>query len=199
MKKCSKCKEEKKIIEFSKNKTRKDNHQGECKSCASQRKKQWSKETKWYEENKEIISQKQKQYRQNNREKIKEHQKQYQLDNKDKRNEYLKQKRKEDQLFKLRRNTGNLILASIKRQGYTKLSKTFEILGCSYEEFKSYIENQFTDGMSWENHTTNGWHLDHIIPISYAKTEDDIIRLNHYTNFQPLWAEDNLKKSNKIL
>lgn len=199
MKKCSKCKEEKKIIEFSKNKTRKDNHQGECKSCASQRKKQWSKKTKWYEENKEIISQKQKQYRQNNREKIKEHQKQYQLDNKDKRNEYLKQKRKEDQLFKLRRNTGNLILASIKRQGYTKRSKTFEILGCSYEEFKSYIENQFTDGMSWENHTTNGWHLDHIIPISYAKTEDDIIRLNHYTNFQPLWAEDNLKKSNKIL
>ena len=49
--------------------------------------------------------------------------------------------------------------------------------------------------MSWENQ--GKWHLDHIIPISSAKTEEDVIRLNHYTNFQPLWAEDNFKKGKK--
>jgi hypothetical protein len=49
--------------------------------------------------------------------------------------------------------------------------------------------------MSWENQ--GEWHLDHIMPISLAKTEEEVIKLNHYTNFQPLWAEDNVRKSNK--
>ena len=50
--------------------------------------------------------------------------------------------------------------------------------------------------MTWENQ--GEWHFDHIIPISSAQTEEEVIKLNHYTNFQPLWAEDNLRKSNKI-
>jgi hypothetical protein len=71
------------------------------------------------------------------------------------------------------------------------------MLGCSYEDFKLHIEAQFVSGMSWENRSE--WHLDHIIPVSSAINEDDLIRLNHYTNFQPLWAVDNLKKSNKLI
>jgi hypothetical protein len=55
----------------------------------------------------------------------------------------------------------------------------------------------FTEGMCWENQ--GEWHLDHIIPISSAQTEEEIFKLNHYSNFQPLWAEDNIKKGNKIL
>lgn len=84
-----------------------------------------------------------------------------------------------------------LIYISIKKQGYTKRSRTYKILGCTYEEFKIHLENQFTDGMTWENQ--GEWHLDHIYPVSLAKNEEELIKLNHYTNFQPLWAEDNLK------
>jgi len=90
----------------------------------------------------------------------------------------------------------NLIRMSIKKGGFSKKTKTYNIIGCSYEDFKQYIESQFKDGMFWGNH--GKWHYDHIIPISSAITEEDVIKLNHYTNFQPLWALDNIKKSNKI-
>ena len=71
--------------------------------------------------------------------------------------------------------------ASIKKTGYLKTSKTYDILGCSYEEFKQYLESQFTEGMTWEN--KGEWHMDHIYPISLATDEDHMIKLNHYTNF----------------
>ena len=59
-----------------------------------------------------------------------------------------------------------------------------------------HLEGLFMEGMSWENQ--GEWHLDHIIPVSIATSEEEIIKLNHYTNFQPLWAEDNIIKSNKL-
>jgi hypothetical protein len=59
------------------------------------------------------------------------------------------------------------------------------------------LETQFTDGMSWDNRSE--WHIDHIIPLSSAKTEDELYKLCHYENLQPLWAEDNLKKGARIL
>jgi hypothetical protein len=58
-------------------------------------------------------------------------------------------------------------------------------------------EEKFTEGMSWDN--KNEWHIDHIIPLSSAQTEEELYKLCHYTNLQPLWAEDNLRKSNKIV
>ena len=80
---------------------------------------------------------------------------------------------------------------------YHKNSKTKEILGCSFEKFKVHLEKQFKDDMSWENQ--GKWHLDHIYPVSLAKDEEELIKLNHYTNFQPLWAFDNISKGNKII
>jgi hypothetical protein len=53
--------------------------------------------------------------------------------------------------------------------------------------------------MTWENWSPTGWHVDHIIPLSSGKTESELLKLNHYTNLKPLWAKDNLAKSNKIL
>ena len=72
-------------------------------------------------------------------------------------------------------------------------------MGCSPQFLKEYLENQFTEGMSWDNHSQYGWHIDHIIPLSSANTEEEIYNLCHYTNLQPLWAEENLRKSDKIL
>jgi hypothetical protein len=89
-----------------------------------------------------------------------------------------------------------LIKNSIKR-GFTEKSKrTQEILGCSFEDFKLHLESQFDENMNWENQGSY-WHMDHIIPISSAETKEEVYRLNHYTNFQPLYWLDNLKKSDK--
>ena len=75
-----------------------------------------------------------------------------------------------------------------------KSKRTQEIVGCTFEELKIYIENQFTEGMSWDNYGIDGWHVDHIKPLAVANSQEEIISLNHYTNLQPLWALDNLKK-----
>jgi len=70
-------------------------------------------------------------------------------------------------------------------------------LGISYDDFKTYIESLFTENMSWENY--GEWELDHKVPISLATTVEEIYSLNHYTNFQPLWASDNKSKGNRFI
>jgi len=165
----------------------------------------------YYEANKDKLIAYQKAYQEANKDKIREQKKAYREYNKDKmkayyeankdklnayNNSYIKERKKNDTLFKLKCNLRNRIYLSIKNKGYTKKSKTYQILGCTYKEFKEHIERQFTKGMSWDNQ--GEWHLDHIYPVSLAKNEEELIKLNHYTNFQPLWAEENLKKSNKI-
>ena len=72
-------------------------------------------------------------------------------------------------------------------------------MGCSPKELKIYLEGQFTEGMSWDNHKRTGWHIDHIIPLSSAKTEEEVYRLCHYTNLQPLWCNENYKKGKKLI
>lgn len=103
---------------------------------------------------------------------------------------------KEDHLYKLKKNIRSLVSLSFRNNGYTKKSKTYGILCCSFEFLKEHIEKQFKQGMSWNNRSE--WHIDHKIPIATAKTEEEIIKLNHYTNLQPLWAIDNLKKGAKL-
>ena len=114
-------------------------------------------------------------------------------------NEYIKKRNKEDKVFRFRNSLRQLIITSFKRGSfnYKKKTKTEFILGCTILEFRNYIESKFTKGMNFENH--GEWHLDHIIPLASATTEEEIINLNHYTNFQPLWAEDNRSKGKKII
>lgn len=99
-------------------------------------------------------------------------------------------------LYVVKHRTRGLISTALKKKGYSKTSKTQEILGCTFDEFKSHIESQFTDGMCWERFSEI--HIDHIVPLASAKTIEDILILNHYTNLQPLWAIDNLKKGSKL-
>jgi hypothetical protein len=110
--------------------------------------------------------------------------------------QYEKRKRQTDPLWKMRHNIRCLIRTSMKNNGFSKTTKTYSILGCSYDEFKTYIEQRFKEGMSWENYGM--WEYDHITPASWAINEEEIIKLNHYTNLQPLWREENLTKNNKF-
>ena len=84
-------------------------------------------------------------------------------------------------------------------KGLTKTNKTFTIVGCTPAELKIHLEKQFKPGMTWWNHTPKGWHIDHITPLASAKTIEETEKLAHYTNLQPMWAIENIKKGNKII
>ena len=128
----------------------------------------------------------------------------YQIENKDRINfmkkEYISNKRKSDSLFKLKESISGLIRSSIKHRGYYKKSRTEEILGCTIEEFKSYLESLFVDSMCWENYG-KVWNIDHIYPLSKVDWDNpDMVKMVcHYTNLQPLFCVENIIKSNKII
>ena len=108
--------------------------------------------------------------------------------------EWKRKKIKEDGFYRMKKNLRDRIRLYLI--GETKSKRTMDIVGVDKVEFKLYIQNKFTEGMSWENY--GKWHLDHIIPLCQAKDNNEALLLNHYTNLQPLWAEDNLKKNRKI-
>ena len=214
MKICPTCKIKKEFDEFGKYKRSKDGLYFCCKKCKNLKSKIY------YEDNSIKIGKAVKTYRNNNLEKVKkavemkEYKGNYYKDNKDKmlrqskenyflnkdkiniaKKNYITNKRKIDVLFRLKESISGLVYNSIKNQGYKKNSRTEIILGCSYLDFKNYIESKFKENMCWEN--KGKWHLDHIIPVSWGKTEDEIIKLNHYLNFQPLWEVENLRKGNR--
>lgn len=130
-----------------------------------------------------------KRYKENNREKINSC-----------RREYARKRKIEDNLFKFKENTKHNIRRSFSRgfKNFTKRLHTEEILGCSLDFFKEYILSLCPEGITLKDFGKYGYHLDHIIPISSAETEEEVTKLCHYTNFQPLWYIENIKKSNKI-
>jgi hypothetical protein len=85
-------------------------------------------------------------------------------------------------------------------RGKCKRGSAIRDLGCTTEEFKVYMSTKFKDGMSWDNWGVRGWHIDHIVPLSCFDLSDreQFLRACHYTNTQPLWAKDNLRKSNSV-
>ena len=123
--------------------------------------------------------------------------KKYAQKNKESINNNFYRKLDEDPLFKLTHSIRNLIGSAIRNGGYTKKSKTYEILGCSYEDFKQHLESQFKPWMSWSNY--GKWELDHKIPVSSHRDEDELIKLNHYTNFQPMEVTKNRIKNASYL
>lgn len=176
----------------------------------------------YYNLNKEVYSKKAKEYREKNKDKIKENAKIYYQENKDKimeryfdnretelirmknwkkqnreklaeyQRNYYNERRKNNPLFKLQLNIRSLIRLSIKNKGLKKKSKTQQILGCSFEEFKNHLESKFEPWMNWDNYglyngePNYGWDIDHIIPSSSALNEEELLKLNHFSNLQPL-------------
>ena len=138
-----------------------------------------------------------KQYRTINKEKINEYKKMYSEKNRETINQYYTSRKKIDPLFKLSHLVRGRIYNFLKIKNINKSIKTFDIIGCTPEFLKKHLENQFTEGMSWDlmgKHI----HIDHIIPLCSAKTEEEIYKLCHYTNLQPMWAKDNLVKGTKL-
>jgi hypothetical protein len=183
---CSKCFVEKELIEYSKDKSRIGGYYVYCKKC---RKKNYNENSDkriksskdWYSKNKEKKHQE-----------ILERNRKWRKLNPS----YTSDRKKIDPTFKLIVNLRRRIKRFLDLKNLTKKNKTSEIVGCDNFFLKIYIENKFTDGMSWDNQ--GQWHIDHIIPLSSAKTEEELYKLCHYTNLQPLWAKDNLAKSNKL-
>jgi hypothetical protein len=151
----------------------------------------------YYKNNKEVIIKNVKEYYENNKEVILNNVKEYSKNNREKIYQYRNKKIQSNPLFKLNCNIRRLIGNSIKNKGYKKLTKSELILGYSVKEFKLYLESQFQSWMSWDNYgkyngeLNYGWDIDHIVPVSSATTEEDILRLNHYTNLQPLCSKIN--------
>jgi hypothetical protein len=186
---CSKCKVEKDVCEFHKGKT-KDGYQYKCKEC----KKEYSKLNSIKENNRKVL------WAKNNPNKVKESKQKYYTKNSDKEqfrnNQYTQNRKKTDIIFKVSCVSRTRLIEFLKIKNITKKNKTFNYIGCTPQFLKEYLETKFVSGMSWDNH--GEWHIDHIIPLSSAKNEDDVYTLCHYTNLQPLWAEENLRKNNKI-
>lgn len=106
--------------------------------------------------------------------------------------QYRRSKRNSDTLYKLKDSIRHRITESMKSKGYSKNNSTVHILGCSINYLREYLESKFELWMSWENYgkfngeLNYGWDIDHIIPLSSANNEDELIKLNHFTNLQPL-------------
>lgn len=186
---CSKCGIDKELSEFGKDKSKKSGYKSQCKKCVYEREKVYKIK------NSNLISLKRRKYYLNNIDKEKFNGVLYREKNKDILRIKRQNKYKDNVVHRLRVNIRRRINNFLKN----KNSSSFDILGCDIIEFKFYIESLFTNEMSWDNYGKFGWHIDHIIPLSSAQTEEEIYKLCHYTNLQPLWWYDNLKKSNKTL
>lgn len=146
--------------------------------------KEFKKEYKkqWKIKNKEIIAKKDKEYRANNREEI---------------NRKRREREVKDLSYKIARRLRTRLYVSVKG-GYVNGSAIRD-LGCTIDCFKQYIANKFQNGMSWDNWGQKTWHLDHIIPLKKfdLNNPEQVKKACHYTNYQPLWALDNLIKGAK--
>jgi RecJ-like exonuclease len=185
---CSKCKGKKDVCNFNKSSRNKNGLRGECKEC----------QIKYYLNNNETLKKRRKERYFENTVKELNRNKIYYDKNKTDIIEKLKIKRQTNHTFRLKNNIRSRIIQFLNSYNLHKDNKTFDIIGCSPEFLKEYLEQKFTEGMSWDlmgKHI----HIDHIVPLSSANTEEEVYKLCHYTNLQPLWAADNLKKGSKIL
>jgi len=204
MKICNKCDVSKNLDLFYNNKNSKDGLTSSCKECISNKNKSdylnnkeniLMKSKKYRSEKKETFKDYQKIYRNKTKEKYKEYHKkynkQYWENNRDKRAQYDKNYLKK---YPHVRSYRNSLKSCLERMGMEKINSSFELLGYTPQEFKIHIESLFLEGMSWENRSE--WHIDHIKPVSLFDQNKPIYIVNALNNLQPIWAIDNLSKSN---
>ena len=144
------------------------------------------KDAEYYRQNREARLAYDKKYCSLNKEKICQ-----------RRNKYEKERKETDLCFKLTKSLRSRLHGAIKNNH--KGGSAVSNLGCSIEELKKHLEGKFKPGMAWDNYGFYGWHIDHIVPLSSfdLSNPDEVKQACHYSNLQPLWAEENLQKSDK--
>lgn len=205
MKECRKCCLLKNKEYYHQDKSRKDGLLDWCKKCKIESRQIWHKNNL----DKDRISK--KRYSQRHSDEILEKQRLFHVNNPDygankakeyrerlgkKYNERIreqdKEKRTNDPFYAMKRRISGTLYASIVKYGFKKQSKSSKLLGCSYVEFKSHIERLFDSEMNWNNYSIT-WTYDHICPCNQAQNEEELIKLQHYSNLRPY--KDNFKKS----
>ena len=157
------------------------------------------KNREWNRNNKKQIAARSKIWRENNKGHRQQAHKEYAEKNKDKIREYkLKweyDRTQSDPVFAMARRCRVRMRNFLRARGFSKKASSTQMIGCSWEELMTHLESQFLDGMTWDNRSE--WHIDHRIPLAAATTEEEVLKLCHYTNLQPMWGEDNLSKNDK--
>jgi hypothetical protein len=186
---CSICK-----VEECSNKLSNNNTSGYCK----RHRKEY--ERVYHSLNKEKIQEKHYKHYILNKERIDTYNRQWYENNKSRMQNYHAQycnnKYKNDINFKICTILRSRLNKAVKRN--QKSGSAVRDLGCTIDFLKTYLESMFLSGMSWSNH--GEWEIDHILPLSSfdRSNPEELKKACHYTNLQPLWAKDNLSKSNKI-
>ena len=208
---CKKCNAEKDLKEFAVCSDNPKWRMGICRDCKRERDNEYSqrrnvkdrdkvnaRNARWVVENREKVLERKKKYNRENREELVKKQKECR---KNKMEQYRKvarlraeRRRKSDINFRLkdvlRKRMRNALL------GLSKADRTMNLIGCSMDELKIYLEKQFREGMNWGNYGLHGWHIDHILPCCSfdLKEVEEQKKCFHYTNLRPLWAEENWAK-----
>lgn len=191
---CTVCGETKPYPEFPKDKSRKSGYGARCKSCESQRLKAFRVN------NYEKVMNKDRARRERNPEYFKEVKKRWRENNPNGYKEQIQRDRANDPLYDFKMKCRRMLKESFQRRGFRKQSKFKDIVGLSPAELSGYLIKTFIDRYGYEPNlkTRYAYHIDHIIPICTASTEEDVLKLSHYTNLQLLTAEDNLKKGSSV-
>ena len=196
---CSKCKKQKDLKEYTKYSKSWDGLRTTCNECLheyrmnnKERMTEYNK--KYWKETKDIQTKTHKEWKGKNKEHVREYMREY-------KRTWEKEQRETNPVFKITKNLRSRLYSALRTQGTHKDVKTFELIGCTPDFLKGYLEAKFLSGMTWDNYGTHGWHIDHIRPcVSFDLTDtDQQNECFHYSNLQPLWAADNISKGGKII
>lgn len=155
------------------------------------------RQNEYYHKNKDKAKKWNDKYKNKNRMEIRAKGREYAKNNRDRINIHRLERLHNDPIFKMKEQTRNMVRYALRSEGHRKNSHTADILGCDLDFFCEYLMK------TWEKNYGEPWsgepyHIDHIVPLATAKTEEDVLRLCHYTNLQMLTPHDNLTKSDSI-
>lgn len=206
MKTCTKCNLSKELEFFHKSSRHTCGYHSQCKDCINKKNKNYrvnnyekylTNRQRHYSQNIEKFREQKVKSAKKYKDKKRKYDIQYRLNHKITITQYKKkweEKNKNNPVYKIKKNLRRRVHHALN--GLNKSDNTFKLIGCSPEQFKTYIESLFESGMSWDNYGLDGWHIDHIIPCyKFDLTkEEEQRKCFHYSNQRPLWAKDNLSR-----